>query len=448
MPRIQPGELYPSVTTLKDAQQSYALYLPSGYTPQKRWPIVYAFDPFARGKAPVELLKEAAEKYGYIIAGSNHAKNGPWKEESEGASAMFQDTHARFSIEDRGIYFAGLSGGARVAAQIALLCRCAAGVFLNGAGFPVGASPSRDVSFAVFSTAGTADFNYPEVIQLQDKLEEAGCPHWLRTFEGAHQWAPKEAAEEALAWFRVVAMAKRDVPQDEAVLRAELERERMRAKTMEAEGNIFAAWREYRQAAATFDVFSADEPFGKEAARLGNEKAVHDGLKHEKEEFEEQERLTREISSGFASLGQAGPDSGETLDQVREEIRSLRERTGHEKHPAKQKVYERALTGVFVQAMEAGNGRQQAKDYDRAANYYELAAEAEPDSSWTLRSLAIAHAMAGDRKAAFAALHKVKEAAKDQASFATWLKEEPAFEKLRGAPEFVALLEATPPQQH
>ncbi len=55
--------------------QSYALYLPSNYTPSKRWPILYAFDPGARGRIPVTLYKDAAEKHGYIVAGSNNSQN-------------------------------------------------------------------------------------------------------------------------------------------------------------------------------------------------------------------------------------------------------------------------------------------------------------------------------------------------------------------------------------
>ncbi len=96
--------------------QSYALYLPSHYVPNKKWPIVYAFDPDARGEIPVKLMQDAAEHFGYIVVGSNNSRNGSWKMETEAAQAMWNDTHARFAIDDRRIYFAGFSGGARVAA--------------------------------------------------------------------------------------------------------------------------------------------------------------------------------------------------------------------------------------------------------------------------------------------------------------------------------------------
>src|SRR5580693_6811762 len=69
-PDLQPGVVVPEVSCATQPEQSYALYLPSHYTREKRWPIVYAFDPAARGNIPVELIKDAAERYGDVSAGS------------------------------------------------------------------------------------------------------------------------------------------------------------------------------------------------------------------------------------------------------------------------------------------------------------------------------------------------------------------------------------------
>ena len=52
---------------LEDPEKSFALFLPSTYTPEKEWPILYALDPAARGHIPVELFRTAAEEYNYIL---------------------------------------------------------------------------------------------------------------------------------------------------------------------------------------------------------------------------------------------------------------------------------------------------------------------------------------------------------------------------------------------
>src|SRR5215470_9939348 len=149
--KLEQGKTIERVVCSKNAEQSYALYVPSNYSPDHSWPVVFAFDPGARGKIPVELMKDAAERYGYIVLGSNNSRNGPWKPEAEAADAMLQDAQARFNVDLKRIYFAGLSGGARVASQLAQFCKCSAGVLLSGAGFSQSSPPLRDNPFAVFS---------------------------------------------------------------------------------------------------------------------------------------------------------------------------------------------------------------------------------------------------------------------------------------------------------
>jgi len=121
-------------------------------------------------------------------------------------------------------------------------------------------------------------------------------------------------------------------------------------------------------------------------------------------------------------------------------------RTEHEKREEKLRVLKRALASVMVQAIETGFGLLDQKNVAKARDYFELALVAAPDSAWVLSNTAVARAMDGDRKGALAALRQAKAHSVDPAHFVVWMKEEPAFEKLRGTPEFTALLEP-PPQR-
>src|SRR5512140_3935066 len=82
------GTIVEKVACLKQPAQTYALYLPSTYDPQIPRPILYCFDPGARGRVPVELFKEPAEKLSYIVVGSNNSRNGPWGPIYEAIQAM------------------------------------------------------------------------------------------------------------------------------------------------------------------------------------------------------------------------------------------------------------------------------------------------------------------------------------------------------------------------
>src|SRR5271170_4410681 len=271
---LQTGAVLSTVVCAAHVEQSYALYLPSYYTRERRWPVVYVFDPLARGNVPVELMKDAAERYGYIVAASNNSQNGPWKPQIEAAQAMSEDTQARLMIDTRRVYFAGLSGGARFAAELAQRCQCAAGVLLNSAGFTPAAPAGPDGSFSVFATAGTADFNLGEVVDMDGKLGALHYFHAFREFDGPHEWAPASVMDEGFAWFRLMAMKSGREKIDAAFVSEQISAAQTRAKSLELAGDIYGGWKEYRQAAETFDGLGDVAPFRERAASLEKEKAV------------------------------------------------------------------------------------------------------------------------------------------------------------------------------
>src|SRR5882724_8139906 len=123
------GTVILSVTCDSNPKQTYALYLPSTITNSRKWPIIYVFDPGARGAAAVETVRTAAEKFGYIVAASNNSHNGPLGGTTEAAQAVWRDTHSKLPVDEHRRYTAGMSGGARVATGLALNCKgCLAGV--------------------------------------------------------------------------------------------------------------------------------------------------------------------------------------------------------------------------------------------------------------------------------------------------------------------------------
>ncbi len=247
------GTVVPKVTCLEDPKQSYALYLPSAFSATRKWPIIYVFDPFARGRDAAEIVRAAAEKLGYIVAASNNSKNGAMGGSKEAAEAVWQDTHQRLPIDPTRQYFAGLSGGARVATSLALSCGgCAAGVIANAAGFPVSNAPSGNIKFAYFATVGDADFNYAEFAQLRPKLDSSGARYLIRTFEGPHGWAPPDVWSEALSWMDLQAMTVGTLPRDPARIKATVDASMSRAKELETRGDLLAAVREYKAIARNF----------------------------------------------------------------------------------------------------------------------------------------------------------------------------------------------------
>jgi dienelactone hydrolase len=178
-----------------DATQSYVLYLPPAYTPGKRWPIIYLFDPAGRGRRPVELYKEISERYGFILAGSSNSRNFS-SDQSKAVNAIWEDTHVRLILDEHRSYASGFSGGARVAGAMAMSSRGQiAGVIAHGAGYPSSKAGSKD-DLPYFFAVGNEDFNWPEVVNIRREREAQGSPYRVRVYPGKHQWAPAAVMEE------------------------------------------------------------------------------------------------------------------------------------------------------------------------------------------------------------------------------------------------------------
>ena len=69
------GEIVDGMVCASDPTITYAYYLPASYTPEKRWPILYIFDPRQRGAFAAGLFRDAAEQYGWILVSSNNTRS-------------------------------------------------------------------------------------------------------------------------------------------------------------------------------------------------------------------------------------------------------------------------------------------------------------------------------------------------------------------------------------
>jgi len=424
--------------------QSYVLYLPSNYSPAQRWPVIYLSDPLARGPVAVERMKDAAKRYGYVLAASNNSRNGPWQPRIEALQAMREDTRARLSLDDRRVYFAGFSGGARVSAWFAQACKCAHGVFLSGAGFAEGSPPNRQTVFPVFSAVGLLDFNYPEMVNLDAQLDSLGYAHFLRRFDGGHEWAPPQVWEEALAWMTLMAMKDGSAARSDAFIAAELARAAERARKLEESGDLDLAWQDYRAAAAAFEGLADTAAMKALAAVLEKNPVRLAAAKREKSDIDQQRALENEVFSltngtrGLQDLPKA------TLEEVRMRIARLRGNALREKRPEARRVFERARSGVFAALVEAAAPLLDAGDYRAAEPYFELAAEAHPDVPWPHLALARCRAAQGDNKGALRHLRAARQAGATTGELDDFVKNNPALAPLAANPEFQKLIAPAP----
>lgn len=292
------GSIVDAVTCATDASQTYALYLPSTYSPDRSWSLLMAFHPAARGRAMVETYEAAAEQYGYVVAASNNSRNGPWDLSIAALRAVSDDVGRRFNIDPDRIYLTGMSGGARVALQIALDSKNVAGVIASSAGFADN-RPRASVSFPVFATAGTDDFNYVEMRQLDRMLTS---PHYLAVFAGGHTLPPNTVALEAIEWLELQAIKSKRRAADQALVERLFEKRLAKVDAATSQPEVV---RLLAPLVADFTGLRDVSAQAARAAALSKQPEVRKALAREKADDDAEGRMLREFFELEAGLRDA-----------------------------------------------------------------------------------------------------------------------------------------------
>lgn len=95
---LRTGQVIEHLVCGADSERSYALYLPSAFRPDRRWPVMILMDPRGRALVPLELFRPAAEDLGYVLVSSyDTASDGPREPNILALRALLPEIEARFS---------------------------------------------------------------------------------------------------------------------------------------------------------------------------------------------------------------------------------------------------------------------------------------------------------------------------------------------------------------
>jgi tetratricopeptide (TPR) repeat protein len=425
-----PGVVHPSVAVTADASNSYALYLPSNYSSQKRWPLLLVFDPFGRGETGVKLFHEAAEKYGYIVVGSNNSRN--FQDPSSAIRLLWGDVKERYAIDPRRIYTAGLSGGARVASSIALACKsCIAGVIANSAGLPNGASTPGPEVADWFLVAGTTDFNYPEMLRLKEALDASNAASRFVVYDGPHNWMPPDFAERALAWLQLRAMAKELITPDQGFINEQFSERVAEAKSLQSGGDVLAAVRAWREIARDFRGFRDVKEMEELARKLAESEDYRKAKKNEKTMLELEDEVARKIGNLVAGINQEPDNRTAYFEQLQSAVNDV-SREQKDAKPERKNAIARGVASAFAYAAETGQQAMLKKDYVPAKLMFQAGEIIQPESAWASYLLATAYGYLNEKKQAIAELKKAMDKGMTNAK----ALEDGAFNGMRGEKEF------------
>lgn len=432
---MAPGIVIDTIVCDHSKEQTYAIYLPKRYDGNLSWPIIYFFEPIARGALPVKLYKEIAEEFGYILVGSNNSRNGPLADGEVAYDAIRKDTEKKLNIDQARICASGFSGGGRFSQYMAAFREELDGVIAVAGpkshmteGYP---STGDDILYV--GIVGTRDMNFNEHIRYQQSLEDKSIASHLVIYEAGHQWPPLHEYKKTVLWIDNMYKHRNKYQTESYVL------ERLAEIDSIYEERPFNAYRNYQQLSANFrttsngkQFISIDKFFAEKEKELRKWKRANEKLLLF--EREQQRRLNKALQESETSiLNPSLLDSTiYTIDWWRKEVRSLKnkESKGGERGEISGRLLDH-LRG-FVHGVGQRGQEYNRSDLSIFANEINLMIYEK--SAWFLWHHAIIYAKMDKGNQSRKYLKKAKEA-NEKVFFA--IREYPQFTVLKGKYPFL-----------
>jgi len=422
------GVLIPRITISADTNQSYALYLPSYYSIKRLWPIIYIFDAHAQSKLPLDLYKNHAEEFGYILVGSNFSKNGiPWETTLNHINNLLKDTRKLLNIAPNRMYALGFSGGARVAVSMAVFKNNLSGVIGCAAGFPKLAQPIKN-KFNYLGLVGNSDFNYAEMMHLDEQLKRQAHPHQLIVFIGKHEWPDVATMHAAFAWMELNAMREGLIARNVSVVDAFYAVDKERANEFEKLGHLISLNRQYQN---TINFYEDLADLSDTREKL---KSLEESLQYLQAVDLHARVLVQEakINAGYARAM-----AEKTIDWWDREVGRIYRLTANESNDIKRSSFQRSLAYLGLIAYIRTDASLQQNELEQAKKFLDIFLIVDPENADQPYLQAVWHAKRGENDLVLDALQKAIDM-----GFDDWerMKSDDVFEPIRGSTKFKELL--------
>lgn len=306
------GKIQPHVALATDSTQSYALYIPKSYFTNKNVGLLLAFDPEANGKKPVSLLQDVAEKFNFIVAGSNVSKNGEnIVKIRKHVHALIDELTPKYAINENRIYSIGFSGGAKVAGAIAGENAEISGT-IACSGLPDDIYMFlKKKDFLLLTIVGNEDFNYLDALQIEQHRNQTPLKHELITFNGTHEWPDKKVLYEAFILLTLHEMVTEKIPIDSSKLTALIDTTQKIANTHLANTQYLLGYDTYKRFYKyAYKIMNDAETrqLQKEMLKIYDNPAYQEQLKNTPTILEKEIAEREKISKLFKALLDKSPD--------------------------------------------------------------------------------------------------------------------------------------------
>ena len=350
---------------------SYELYLPEDFDSTLSYPVVFSFDSHGSGSTAIQSFKPSADKFGFIIVGSNLIKNGVPDFEKH-ISQLIEDVQTRYKTINQALFTAGFSGGARMANYYTLKNQLA-GVISCGAGFHYSDIRTSGSTAYVINLAGTRDCNMQETAYLPGAPECEASNYITLNFKGIHSWPTPRTIGDAMAFLYARLIIDKVMKESEISISELKDTYLNRADSIDKAGNKLELYKTLELASKMF--YGSDEAKGidKRMEEITNDAAFQQSL-------QEKEQLLQ--LEGMLDQGYLEAITKENSDWWTRELKALDDSTRSNHNPDMVDMMFRARSYIGLVCFSLAANASKNKDIaglDKILTVYQMIEPGNPD---------------------------------------------------------------------
>ena len=253
---LKKGAVVDSIKVNDSISETFALFLPTDFSREKAWPVVFVFDPEGRGRAAAQLFRQGAEDQGYIIVASNNITKGDsLLNNLRVASRMMNTTFNYLPIDQNRVYTAGFAEGAEVASAIPAVFKNVQGVIGAGGVWMNPDLLKKENKFSFIGISGTRDPRLYDMEEMVRFLKMKGFSSTLKKFDGGHEWPSSNMISSVLGELTLQAMAKGYRPQNLQMVENLFQFDIAIAESLRRQREFYEAYQYLEQMESTYALY-------------------------------------------------------------------------------------------------------------------------------------------------------------------------------------------------
>lgn len=312
--RILKGGVTDSLPIPGSDGETYCIYVPKDYSPEKKWPLIFVFDPKGRGATTANLFRLAAEDQKYMVASSNiKLKEEPLDSIVNTATSMINAVLQAFPVDENLVYTAGMGEGAQIGSALPLLYKDLAGVLAVGNSFVNPQYLNKDNPYMFIGIAGNKDYMVYEMENYLRFFDDLDFPTDVYYFDGKeNEWPEARVISNAIAGFTLEAIKEGKRPGDKEFIDNLFETELEYAESLRRTRNYYEAYEKLDRMDEKYEDFGFEDIIKekqKEIKRIRGYRSqksdFNRAVSYEKEQQNEYEHLLRAdiMTDNFQNIG-------------------------------------------------------------------------------------------------------------------------------------------------